>query len=201
MFTQVTNIILDSLIIVSAAVAVFVSITMVLIMILYKSTIRGDQTAHLLICNMYVSHGIGCAIALDIYCYTLYGHLYVDVSFDGQWCHIKAYFFYVRGCGFFYSYLLQAIYRLCRIVFYRKPILQSYKLYVYGIFIQWLLSFLQVIPVLLLGTFQYLPHDYHCQIAIHNSSWFTYWSCTCTYDTCFFNNNLLYLYDDVYSKK
>jgi hypothetical protein len=77
-------------------------------------------------------------------------------------------FFYVSGCGFFYSYLLQAIYRLSRVVFYRKPTLQSYKLYVYGIALQWFLSFLQVIPVLLLRTFEYLPYDYHCQIAIHN---------------------------------
>jgi hypothetical protein len=105
---------------------------------------------------------------LDIYCYTLYGHLHPGVSFNGQWCHVKAYLFYVSGCGFFYSYLLQAIYRLCRIVFYTKPSLQSFKLYVYGIVLQWIFSFLQVIPVLLLGTFEYLPLDYHCQIAISN---------------------------------
>ncbi|CAF1544897.1 unnamed protein product [Adineta ricciae] len=117
---------------------------------------------------MYVSLFIGCAIVLDIYCYTLYGHLHVNVSFDGQWCQLKAYLFYVSGCGFFYSYLLQAIYRLCRITLFRKPSLQTFRLYVCGIVVQWLLSFVQVIPVLLLGTFEYLPHDYHCQIAIHN---------------------------------
>jgi hypothetical protein len=165
---QVTNIILDSLIIVSAAVAVLVSISMIFFMLFYKSTIRGDRTSHLLIINMYVSLFIGCAIILDMYCYTLYGHLYVNISFDGQWCYIKAYLFYVSGCGFFYSYLLQAIYRLCRITFHTKPALQSFEFYVYGIFFQWLFSFLQVIPVLLLGTFEYLPNDYHCQIAIYN---------------------------------
>jgi hypothetical protein len=168
MSTQVTNIILDSLIITSAAIAVLISISMILIMLFRRSTTRGDRTAHLLSLNMYISLCIGCAIMLNIYCYTLYGHLHINISFDGQWCYIKAYLFYVSGCGFFYSYLLQAIYRFCRIVFYRKPALQSFKLYVYGIIIQWILSFLQVIPVLLLGTFEYLPYDYHCQIPIHN---------------------------------
>jgi hypothetical protein len=168
MSTQVTNIILDSLIITSATIAVLISISMILIMLFRRSTTRGDRTAHLLSLNMYVSLCIGCAIMLNIYCYTLYGHLHVNISFDGQWCYIKAYLFYVSGCGFFYSYLLQAIYRFCRIVFYRKPALQSFKLYVYGIIIQWILSFLQVIPVLLLGTFEYLPYDYHCQIPINN---------------------------------
>ncbi|UJR26705.1 hypothetical protein I4U23_008021 [Adineta vaga] len=137
-------------------------------MLFHKSTVKGDRIAHMLCINMYVSLFIGCAIVLDIYCYTLYGHLYINVSFDGQWCYIKAYLFYVSGCGFFYSYLLQAIYRLCRIVLYRKPALQSFRLYVYGIIFQWILSFIQVIPVFLLQTFEYLPHDYHCQIAIHN---------------------------------
>jgi hypothetical protein len=168
MSPQLTNIILDSLIIASAAVAILVSISMILIMLFHKSTIKGDRPSHLLSLNMYVSLFIGCTIVLEIYCYTLYGHVHVNISFNRRWCYINAYLFYVSGCGFFYSYLLQAIYRLSRVVFYRKPILQSYKFYVYGIFLQWFLSFLQVIPVLLLGTFEYLPYDYHCQIAIHN---------------------------------
>jgi hypothetical protein len=168
MSKQVVNIILDSLIIASTATVVLISLLMILIMLFHKSIIKADRSAHLLSINMYVSLFIGCAILLDIYCYTLYGHLHINISFDGQWCYIKAYLFYVSGCGFFYAYLLQAIYRLCRILFYRNRTLQSYKFYVYGIVTQWLLSFLQVIPVFLLGIFEYLPHDYHCQIAIHN---------------------------------
>jgi hypothetical protein len=168
MSAQITNIILDLMIIVCSGLAVLVSITMILIMLFDHSIIKRDRTSHLLYINMYVSLFIGCAIMLDIYCYTLYGHMHVNISFDGQWCYIEAYLLYVSGCGFFYSYLLQAIYRLCRIVFYTRPVLKSFKLYVYGIVIQWILSFLQVIPVLLLGTFQYLPEDYHCQIPIYN---------------------------------
>ncbi|CAF1041708.1 unnamed protein product [Rotaria sp. Silwood1] len=165
---EIVNIILDSFTIGSAAVAILISISMISIMLFYKLSIKIDRTIHLLSINMYVSLFIGCAIILDIYCYTLYGHLHGNISFDGQWCYIKAYLFHVSGCAFFYSYLLQAVYRLCRIVFYRKPSLQSFKLYIYGIIIQWILSFLQVIPLILLKTFQYLPDDYHCLVATHN---------------------------------
>ncbi|CAF0983486.1 unnamed protein product [Adineta steineri] len=168
MSAQVTNIILDLLIIGSATLAVLVSLIMILIMLIHKSTIKRDRTAHLLCINMYASLLIGCGMILIIYCYTLYGHIYINISFDGPWCYAQAYLLYVSGCGFFYSYLLQAIYRLCRIVHYTKPSLQSFRLYVYGIIIQWILSFLQVIPVLLLRTFEYLSQDYHCQIAIYN---------------------------------
>lgn len=165
---QYTNIVLDILILISALISMLASIFAILIMIFSKSTNSTDRTARLLSINMYFSLFIGCGIMFDIYCYTLYGHLYPNVSFDGFWCHLKAYFFYVSGCAFFYSYLLQAVYRLCRIVFYRKPSLQSYRLYIYGVIIQWTLSFIQVLPILFLGTFEYLPSDYHCQIALNN---------------------------------
>ncbi|CAF2641300.1 unnamed protein product [Rotaria sp. Silwood2] len=166
--SDIVNIIFDALTIGSAAISILISISMIVIMLLYKLSINRDRTVDLLSFNMYVSLLFGCAIMLDIYCYTLYGHLHGNISFDGEWCYIKAYLFHVSGCAFFYSYLLQAIYRLCRIVFYTTPSLQSFKLYIYGIIIQWILSFVQVIPVILLKTFQYLPDVYHCLIAIHN---------------------------------
>lgn len=168
MSKQMVNIILDCFILAHSFIVIIICIGMILIILFHKSTIKTDRAVHLLSINMYVSLLIGCTIMLDIYLHTLYGHLYVDVSFNRQWCYIKAYFFYVSGCSFFYSYLLQAIYRLCRIVFYRKLIFQSCQFYTYGICIQWFLSFVQVIPVYFLGVFEYLPNDYHCQIAIHN---------------------------------
>ena len=169
MARQMANIILDSFIIIQSMFVVMICISMIAIMSFHKSNIKIDRSAHLLDINMYVSLFIGCIIMFDIYCQTLYGHLYVNLSFDRPWCYIKAYLFYVSGCSFFYSYLLQAIYRVCRIVFYQNCTFQSYKFYTYGISIQWLLSFLQVIPVYFLGLFEYLPDDYHCQIAIHNT--------------------------------
>jgi hypothetical protein len=168
MSTQIVNIILDLLIIIFAALAVLISIVIIWIMLFHQTPSSTGRTAHLLCLNMYVSLGIGCAIMLDIYCYTLYGHLHPNISFDNRWCYIKSYLFYVSGCSFFYSYLLQAIYRLCRIVFYTKPLLQSFNLYIGGIILQWILSFLQVIPIYLLGIFEYLHNDYHCQIALSN---------------------------------
>ena len=165
---QVTNIVLDSLIILSAAITICTCILIVFIRLYYRSIIQIDRTAHLLGINMNISLAIGCTIMIDMYCQTLYGHLRLNVSFDGYCCQIKAYLFYVSGCAFFYSYLLESIYRLCRIVFHTRPALQSYKLYMCGIVLLWIVSFAQVCPVLLLGTFDYLPDDYHCQIDLRN---------------------------------
>ena len=165
---QMTNVVLDSLIILCSTVTICTSLLIVFIMVYYRSITQIDQTAHLLGINMNISLAIGCGIMLDIYCHTLYGHLHPHVSFDGYWCQAKAYLFYVSGCAFFYSYLLQSIYRLFRIVFYNRPALQSCKLYICGVILQWVVSFVQVCPVLLLGTFDYLPKDYHCQIDLRN---------------------------------
>ena len=164
---DIVNIILDCLIIACAKFAVFISILMIWIMLFHQFSSSADRTAHLLCINMYCSLGIGCAIMFDIYCYTLYGHIHpTTVSFDRPWCYIKCYLFYVSGCSFFYSYLLQAIYRLCRIVFYTKPFLQSFYLYIGGIALQWIFSCLQVLSIYFLDVFKYLPRDYHCQIPL-----------------------------------
>jgi hypothetical protein len=168
MSKQIVNIILDLLIILCAAFAVLISILIICIMLFHQRPSSTDRTAHLLCINMYISLGIGCALMLEMYCYTLYGHLHPNISFNNRWCYIKSYLFYVSGCSFFYSYLLQAIYRLCRIVFYTKSFLQSLNLYIGGIILQWIFSFIQVIPVYLFGLFEYLHNDYHCQIALNN---------------------------------
>ncbi|CAF1049447.1 unnamed protein product [Adineta ricciae] len=165
---QKVNVVLDILIIVFASLTILVSVLMTFIILFRQSPTRSDRIAHLLCMNMYISLFIGCAFGLEMYCYTLYGHLHPGVSFDGDWCHYKAYLFYVSGCSFFYSYLLQAVYRLCRIVFYRKQFLQSSVIYFVGIILQWTMSFAQVMPVFLFKTSEYLPNDYHCQIALHN---------------------------------
>jgi hypothetical protein len=166
--SEIVNIVLDILIIIFSALSILVSIIMIWIMLFHQLPTQSDRIAHLLCINMYISLFVGCVLLFDMYCYTLYGHCHPDISFDGQWCYIKAYFFYVSGCSFFYSYLLQAVYRLCRIVFYKNQSLQSVHLYIAGIILQWIVSFLQVIPVYLLGTFEYLPNDFHCQIALNN---------------------------------
>jgi len=162
------NIILDIFILIFSSLTILISFVMILIMSFSKNSTSVERTAHLLCLNMFASLLFGCMIMLDMYCYTLYGHLHPNISFNNQRCFIRSYLLYVSGCSFFYSYLLQAIYRLCRIVFFKNPGLQSIYLYIGGISIQWIFSFLQVIPVYLFGAFEYIPEDYHCQISVNN---------------------------------
>jgi len=72
----------------------------------------------------------------------------------------------VSVSAIFYSNALQAIYRLCRIVFYTRQSLQSFQLYKIIIIIQWIICFLIILPNLLHGDFKYLIDDYHCQVEL-----------------------------------
>jgi hypothetical protein len=90
------------------------------------------------------------------------------MSFSGRWCQIRTYFTHVCFCAFYYSFVLQAVFRLFRIVFYRHKILQSFGIFVLAIIIQWILSFLFILPNLLLNDFQYLSSEYNCWIHFEN---------------------------------
>ncbi len=49
---------------------------------------------------------------------------------------LKLIYFMLVNVVSFYSYLLQAIFRLCRIVFHTEPLLQSFNLYIGEIILQ-----------------------------------------------------------------
>jgi hypothetical protein len=60
------------------------------------------------------------------------------------------------------------IYRVCRIT--QSHIrFQSVRVYLFAISIQWILSIFRMSIFLLMGDYQYLKEDYHCQILILHS--------------------------------
>ena len=75
---------------------------------------------------------------------------------------------YVCGCTFFHSFFVQAIYRLCRILYPTRITFQSFHLYVILSVGIWMLVFVDFLPSLLIGDIEYLPYDYHCQFAFTN---------------------------------
>jgi hypothetical protein len=114
---------------------------------------------------MYLAILVFSILLLRQYAAVLSNHLYASVSLDdGLSCQLLAYFQLVSICAIFYANTLQAIYRLCRVVWYTRPSLQSFRLYQICVVLQWIFCFLIIVPTLLLGDFQYLPDDYHCQI-------------------------------------
>ncbi|UJR20220.1 hypothetical protein I4U23_023351 [Adineta vaga] len=114
---------------------------------------------------MYLTLLIFCILLLEQYIRVIHGHIYSLISLDdGIYCRFRAYLVLVSICTIFYSNTLQAMYRLCRVVFYLRPSLQSFQLYQILILIQWIICFLIAIPTFLLDDFKYLNTDYHCQI-------------------------------------
>jgi hypothetical protein len=122
----------------------------------------------LLTCNSYLTIIVFCLTLLDIGAHRLHGHINPSISFAGRWCEARAYFAHVCFCAFYYSFALQAIFRLFRIVFYKKKILQSFGVFMIAIFLQWFLSFVFILPHIFLNDFQYQSFEYNCWISFKN---------------------------------
>ncbi|CAF1219203.1 unnamed protein product [Didymodactylos carnosus] len=101
------------------------------------------------------------------------GNLY-NISQNNQWCTIIAYFCFSFISVVYYTYCLQAFYRLIRVVFYKKKFLKSYSIYVFLCILTWLIGFLVILPLLTLNTIEYLPNDYYCHLPFHNFPVITY---------------------------
>ncbi|CAF1137310.1 unnamed protein product [Rotaria sp. Silwood1] len=135
-------------------------------MMIYRRTItRTDRLDYLLIANSYISMIVASPLFMIMNIQAIYGYLYPNSSFEGWWCSIKSYALYINGSVYFYSFLLQAIYRCCRIVFHTRRSLRSFHLYVILSFVQWIIACVQVLPSLFIGDLKYLPNDYYCQLS------------------------------------
>ncbi|UJR37045.1 hypothetical protein I4U23_029750 [Adineta vaga] len=122
----------------------------------------------LLICNTYSTLLLFSIMMLIMYGYNQHGNLNSPIWLGGRWCQIRTYFVHVCLCALYYSFVLQAIFRLFRIVFYKHRILQSFGVFWIAVLIQWIISFLCILPSILLDDFQYLPLEYNCWISFEN---------------------------------
>ncbi|UJR37046.1 hypothetical protein I4U23_029751 [Adineta vaga] len=142
-------------------------ITMIILIFLRVHSLKSNVSV-LLTCNTYFNSLLVSSIMLVMYSYNLCGNLDSTISFEGRWCQIRTYFAHVCFCALYYSFVLQAIFRLFRIVFYKHRILQSFGVFWIAVLIQWIISFLCILPNILLDDFQYLPLEYNCWISFEN---------------------------------
>ncbi|CAF2936776.1 unnamed protein product [Rotaria sp. Silwood2] len=122
----------------------------------------------LLTCNTYFTLLLGAFLMLIIYSYNIYGSLNSSDFLNNYLCQLRGYFIHVFICSFYYSCVLQGIFRLFRVVFYKQKKLQSHYIFLIGIFIQWLISFLYILIHLLTNNFQYSSLAYSCWISFKN---------------------------------
>lgn len=100
--------------------------------------------------------------------YHLIGDLNFTVDIDNVGCRIRTYFTFIGYCGFYYSFVLQAMFRLFRVVFYRRKDLQSRHFFIIAISFQWLLASVLPLANLLPGDYEYLAGQYKCWFSFEN---------------------------------
>ena len=164
---MITSIILNILFLLLIVLSSVISV-IVLLLVFIRIGPLASNVSLLLTCNTYVAIILFCFTLMDIGIHSLYGHWNPSTSFAGRWCEIRAYFPHVCFCAYYYSFVCQAIFRLFRIVFYKKRHLQSLGVFVVSIVIQWLLSFIFIAPHLIFDDFQYQALDYNCWISFRN---------------------------------
>jgi hypothetical protein len=138
------------------------------IMFLRRSIIKTDRVSYLLAANSFIAFTGASPIFMEMSINAIYGELHPNSSFDGRLCSFKSYVLYTIGCVYFFSFLLQSLFRFCRIVYPTRAILQSFRAYVILSVAQWILAAILLLPSFCLGHMSYLPADYHCQLAPTN---------------------------------
>lgn len=157
---KITALILYSL---SAVIA----ISLLIVIYIHSRPIKA-KVSMVLLCNTYLNLFLVSAIIIMMNAYAIDGSLNPSKPVGGRWCELRTYLSYVFFGALFYSFTLQALFRLFRIVFHRRKYLQSFTTCMVVIMIQWLIALLAVLPNLLLGDFEVLPNEQNCPIAFNN---------------------------------
>lgn len=166
----VFNIVLYLLIIVFALAGMCVSATVFYQMFTRWTTVQRHCTGFLLLFNSYLPLFIVGPLFTDLSVQSIYGYFHPESSFDGFRCRLKAYLMYIQGCVYFYSFLLQSIYRFCRIVYHNKPELHALDLYKKASIFLWINALVQLLPCLWLRYIDYMPAEHHCQFRLFDLS-------------------------------
>ena len=162
------SIILYSMTIVASLLQLFISSYVFFMLVFHRLTRQASRVDCFLYANTYLTLIIIAFFCLDMSAYAIYGDLHADSSFQGWWCQTKAFVLYGSGCTFFYSFLVQAIYRLVRILHRLRIPFQSFRLYSTLSVLLWPFVFSQLIPSLCIGDIEYVADQFHCQFAISN---------------------------------
>ena len=162
------DLILYSLTIILSVFQLFVSLYIFIMMIQHRGSLREYRIDYLLFGTTYLTLIFVAIFFIDMCAYSIVGHLNPSVTFDGFWCRMKAYLMYGAGCTFFHSFLLQAFYRLNRILYQNKHKSQSFRFYVILSISIWIIVYIELIPSFVIGDIEYIVSEHHCQFAFTN---------------------------------
>ena len=161
------NIIFDFVNILLCSLSLVMCIAILLLIVVRIHSVMSKVTV-LLVCNTYVAIFFVNVMILTVNIYNLYGDSYPSSVFDDFWCPLRTYLVFVGFCAFYYSFVLQASFRLVRVVFYKRKVLQSRSVFLVGVGLQWLLAFVLPSINLLLYDYTYITEEYKCWLSFDN---------------------------------
>ena len=144
------------------------SITLVSICIYIRPLI--SNVPILLTCNTYITVIGSSLMTVLVMVYGLIDARHVSIMFNNYSCQLRSYINYVFICAFYYSCALQAIFRLFRVVWPKRKILQTRVVALVSIFLQWLVPIFYIAVYLFLGNFEYRAEIGSCWLSFKNIS-------------------------------
>lgn len=116
----------------------------------------------LLILNTYVAMFSLNTMMFTFFDFNVYENMNPGLTFDDPWCDMRVFLAHSSCASFYYSCVLQATFRLFRVVFYKNKFYQSRRFFVIAIVVQWTISFILVLPNLLPDDYAYVPEKHKC---------------------------------------
>ncbi|CAF0760068.1 unnamed protein product [Adineta ricciae] len=142
---------------------------------------RTEKVTLMLSANIYFFILMFMAILIVNNTQTLIGDMYgVDFSTNRSLCILKGYSIASICCATYSSFIIQALYRLFRIVYHNYRRVQLYWFYLIITPIQLAAGFLFMSPVVIWHGITYIPNDYYCYFEFTNFR-ATVWSASNAY--------------------
>ena len=121
-----------------------------------------------LTCHTYLSEIILFLIMIDTCSGTIFGVVNPSISFKGSFCQIRAYFQYICVGNVIYSFVIQAFFRLFRVVLHHRRAFRTLRIFIIAIVIQWIFVCFIYLLFFPLNDFKYVPSEYRCLILFTN---------------------------------
>lgn len=168
------NIILNLLTLINSIITIFICLFILILILIFH---RKSRSVQVLLAGYTGSILFISAVTLSsMSTSSLLGYMNIQWKQYGDtlWCRLRGFFIHGFLCVLYDSYVLQAIYRLCRVVFYRHKSLHSFTLYSLLIPIGSLFGIGSISPVLIRGDVVYISSEYYCQTPFKNIPAITY---------------------------
>ena len=127
-----------------------------------------SKVSVVLVLNSYFAMLFNNTIQTILLGYRLHGLVKNLPSSQDAHCELRTHFMLTGYSAFHYSFLVQASYRLIRVVFYRHRFFHSRRFFLFAVALQWILANLLPLSMFLPSIYVYIPEFYRCWIPLEN---------------------------------